>query len=283
MKKKLSIFSFLLILGVGTIVAQTTVPLPPHSNSYSGLTRGYWFTAPSDFVINTLNVPTDASSDPQSVAVIKLAAPPALWPVTTSTYTTEAIFQNVPGNTPITVNVQVLAGEVIGILGSRGNAVNSYGASPFNTDILGMPITISRLGMQDNLATNWPHPIFAESGGSIGRVEMAVSATGDIPTMGEWGLIILTLLTLTLGAVTVRRRQMALAGIGEASVSLDSLPFERSSFFRMLGFVLGAALLTFVAAISLGYELTSADIPGTLLAAPIAAYLLHLVMGRKND
>lgn len=102
--------------------------------------------------------------------------------------------------------------------------------------------------------------------------------------MGEWGLIILALLVLSFGTVFMMRRQTAMAGAGNVSMSQNSgIPFDRASFGRMLAEVAVGLAATFsIAVLGFGYEMTNADVPGALIAAPIAAYLLHLLFGAKK-
>ena len=101
--------------------------------------------------------------------------------------------------------------------------------------------------------------------------------------MGEWGLIILALLVLSFGTVFMMQRQTGLAGAGNQSVSAGStIPFDQTTFAQMLLGVLVTLALVFVLSVwGFGYEMTQADLPGSLIAAPIAAYLLHLIFGKK--
>lgn len=199
----LKILPFFLFLSVAGI-AQELMPIPPQTTTFTGLTRGYWFTAPRDFVITAVRVPTDASTAPQSIVVVKLNTPPPLFPMNTTDYETLALFQNVPGSDAIPVDIEVTEGDVIGILGSRGsNSVNSYGSpNPHNTTILGEPVVIDRFLMQGDLETQWPFQVSTELNGTFfGRVEMTVSADRQpLPSMGQWGLILLGILVVSFGA-----------------------------------------------------------------------------------
>lgn len=175
MKLKFTLFFFLICAISGVSYGQTLMDVGPHSSNYSGLTRGYWFTAPVDFNITGLRVPTDASSLDQSVEVVRLNAVPPLFPTTTNAYTSLFIAQNIPGTGVIATNIQVNVGDVIGVLGCRGNAVNSYGAGTYNTTISGSPVTLTRFGFQDDLSTVAAFDVWAAASGSIGRVELYYS------------------------------------------------------------------------------------------------------------
>ena len=119
----------------------------------------------------------------------------------------------------------------------------------------------------------------------LNRATMALTGPpSTVPTMGEWGLIILALLVLSFATVFMMRRQTAIAGMGEVSMSQSSgIPFDKSSFGKMLASVMIGLVAVFaVAVLVFGYEMTNADVPGSLIAGPIAAYLLHLLFGKKK-
>ena len=104
-----------------------------------------------------------------------------------------------------------------------------------------------------------------------------------IPTMGEWGLIILALLVLCFATVFMMRRQTAIAGMGNVSMSgTGGIPFDKASYTKMLVTVMIGLAVVFAVAVSLfGYEMTNADVPGSLIAGPVLAYLLHLMFSKK--
>ena len=107
------------------------------------------------------------------------------------------------------------------------------------------------------------------------------NAPTGIPTMSEWGLILFALIMFTLAVVfgTQRQRAMAIANGGSASAGFQSkLPFAKEVYFKMLPLVYLAFTLVFaIFILFFGYALTSADIPGSLAAGAIVAYLLHFV------
>jgi hypothetical protein len=103
-----------------------------------------------------------------------------------------------------------------------------------------------------------------------------------IPTMGQWGLITLFLIMLSMGTVLVMRRQASVAGTN-VSVADNKVPFSKALYPKVLVACLVAVAAIFAVAVAFfGYELTNADIPGSLLATPVLAYLVHLVIGKKN-
>jgi hypothetical protein len=82
MIKKFLLVALFIIIAVPALTndsvlsAQTMMPLPSQSSTFNGSVRGYYFTAPTDFTITGLRVPTDASTSSQSIEVVRLTAPP---------------------------------------------------------------------------------------------------------------------------------------------------------------------------------------------------------------
>lgn len=159
-----------------TIVGPFAVSMPPQTSTFSSNARGYVFTAPNDFVITSLFVPTTASSGNQDIAVVKFNGniPPPFFSATTNAFTVEFLTQNNSTVGSIPVNIPVLAGEVIGILGTR-NAVNSYSNAGNVITINGSSVALTRLGMQFPLNTTAPQDLWQEAGGSISRIEFEYS------------------------------------------------------------------------------------------------------------
>ncbi|MBL0202617.1 MAG: hypothetical protein IPP81_21425 [Chitinophagaceae bacterium] len=157
---------------------QSLLAMPAQSSTFTGNVRGYWFTAPTDFVITSLSVPTTASSAGQSIAVVKFNGntPPPVFSATTNAFTTEFFTRNNATAGSIPCNIPVAAGEVIGILGYRGT-INSYANGDHNTTIAGFPVQLQRLGMQFPLTTTNPQNIWREfgAGAFISRIEFEYS------------------------------------------------------------------------------------------------------------
>lgn len=149
-----------------------TIPLNAQTSTFSGSARGYFFTAPTNFTMTALRVPTDASTGNQNVAVVRFtgATPPPAFPGTTNAFTTLFVSQNNPAAGNIPVNIAINAGDVIGILGTRGADVNSYSTAPNTTTIGTFSVPLTRMGMQFPLATTAPQQIFSEAAFQISRV-----------------------------------------------------------------------------------------------------------------
>ena len=188
--RSLSVVHFLaLALGVAMgsmpAMAQKQIDLPEHTGPFTSpvSVRGYWFTAPKDFAITGVEVPTDASSGNQSIAVVRFAAEPPLFDATTNDFEVLFLTQDDSATGMIPTYLEIASGDVIGVLGSR-NGVASYASAPFASSIDGLPITLRRLGMQFPLASTAPQQLFTEEGSSISRVRLFYGPVYD-PIIAE--------------------------------------------------------------------------------------------------
>ena len=150
----------------------TLMPLPEHTSTFTGNVRGYWFTAPTSFVVTGLRVPNDVVGD-QTIEIIRFnSGPPPTWSGTTNDFVSLGRWVSVSGSAIIECNIPVSAGDYIGILGCRGTTT-SYGPNNYATTINGNAVTLTRLGMQYQLPTNVAQDVFQEpTGSSLGRIEM---------------------------------------------------------------------------------------------------------------
>ena len=186
-----SLFSCLVSNAYGTMLSsnamlfvtttETVMPLPPHQTTYSGSARGFWFTAPRSFVITGVEVPAEAGTGNQSIAVVRFNSDePPTYPNTTNDFTVLFLTQNNPATGKIAANILVTQGEWIGVMGVRGD-VNSYGVGPYTSDILGTPVTLTRMGMQYPLSSTAPQDLWQEPSGNISRVMVYVSSATPQP------------------------------------------------------------------------------------------------------
>ncbi|HRP88650.1 MAG TPA: PKD domain-containing protein [Edaphocola sp.] len=183
MKTFLSHLKFLKILfllfyclqGINKLNAQTMMPLPAHSNVYTGSVRGYWFTAPTAFTITGLKVSPEAGTGTQSIHLMKINDPvPVVFSATSTNFTTLAYISNAPNNTIQSVNVQVNAGDIIGVLGQVAGVSNSYSAnSPFSSTIGSYTVPLGRLLYQGNITSSAaPNYSTEPTSNQISRVEI---------------------------------------------------------------------------------------------------------------
>ncbi len=167
----------ILILSANKTQAQTAIAVGPQTTTFTSMVRGYFFTAPTNFTICQLYIPSDASTGVQNIEVVRFTngAPPA-YAGTTNAFTSLFYINNYAPNTPIPCNIQVSAGDVIGVYGARGtNMVNSYGSPNYVTTIMGNNATLQRSGMQFNLNTQQMHDIWSEVNYNIGRIIMYIN------------------------------------------------------------------------------------------------------------
>ena len=189
--RSLSVVHFLaLALGVAMAsmpaMAQKQIDLPAHTGPFSSpiSVRGYWFTAPKDFAITGVEVPTDASEGNQSIAVVRFTAEPPIFDATTDDFEVLFLTQDDSATGMIPTYLEISSGDVIGVLGSR-EGIASYASGPYASSIDGLPITLRRLGMQFPLASTAPQQLFTEEeGGSISRVRLFYGPVYD-PIIAE--------------------------------------------------------------------------------------------------
>jgi len=107
--------------------------------------------------------------------------------------------------------------------------------------------------------------------------KVRVICSDQVPTLSEWGMIIFSLLILTLITVVVARRRTAgvAAGTG-ADVSISGPMFIPQVFVKTLTVTLGLAAVVLVVAGLLSQSLPLRDIAGTIISAGIIAYMAHL-------
>ncbi|MDC0231331.1 T9SS type A sorting domain-containing protein [Aureispira] len=169
------------IFWVEEVESISTANMLDHGNdisSYVGRSRGYFFNAPTDFTITGLRVPTNHSTDNQSVEVVRFSSVPSTYPATSNNFVSLFRAADVVGASVIPCNIAINSGDIIGIIGSRGNScINSYGLANHSTSIAGIPVILKRCGIQSNIATNPANNIWQETNNPIGRIEMYYDAS----------------------------------------------------------------------------------------------------------
>jgi hypothetical protein len=157
--------------------AQTMIPLPGYGSAYSGNVRGLWFTAPCNFRIVGVRVPTNASTGNQAVQIVRINTTIAnfTWANTTTLFTTLGYWYNVAGTGIIACDIPVQTGDYIGVLGQRSTYTNySITGAPFASTLNGLPISLGRFGYQGSIASGSPATsVWTEPGSyAIGNVEV---------------------------------------------------------------------------------------------------------------
>ena len=153
-----------------------TLNVGSHGSVFSNaaLSRGFFFTAPQNFTIVGLRVPTSAGTGPQNVEVLRLNVTPPTYSASTTNFTSLYYAKGVAGTAFIKVNIPFTTGQIVGILGTRGTTTmnSSYATSPtYSTTLNGKPITLIRLLLQQSLYNQQADAV-STSASSYGRVEV---------------------------------------------------------------------------------------------------------------
>ena len=177
MKKYIAKLILLLISGLFavTLQSQTLMPIPAATSTYSGNTRGMWFTAPCNFTIVGLRVPSNLSTANSYIAVMDFGlVDPPTYSATTNSFTILINLKNVAGTAMIPVNIPILNGHRIGILGCRSTpSLSMYSSTaPYPTTIDGKATNLGRLGMQYDLTSTAPVDLWNEASAAIAVTEM---------------------------------------------------------------------------------------------------------------
>jgi hypothetical protein len=158
-----------------SIEAQSVIPVPAHGSNFLGNSRGFWFAAPCDFKLTGVRAPADYSIGAQTIHVIKFNAAPASYPSTTTVFTTLYYGSGITDTCYVDLDIQVLAGDVIGVLAVRndgsGISLTSYTTanSPITSAIGPYSVNLTRLGVQENIINNPGSAYWTEPGNPIGR------------------------------------------------------------------------------------------------------------------
>jgi hypothetical protein len=182
-----------------------TIDVGAQTRTSPSNTLGFHFTAPTDFVIVGLDLPTDASTENFDVAVLRFSTLNA-WDGDPSVY--DVLFESRDQGAALTgLSIAISAGDIIGILGSRAaNAVTSFGSANYSSSILGSAVTLSRLILRSDLRTEAlpTSRILGTRDGSISRVlvDVAPASISAVPLPGA-----LPLMALGLGALALVRRR----------------------------------------------------------------------------
>lgn len=117
-----------------------------------------------------------------------------------------------------------------------------------------------------------------------GSVTICYFPPTTVPTLSEWGLILLSLLILIIGVGYATAPNMqAASGIKVRNFSIRNLPFESKSVFKMWGMALFSILAFFaMAAFFFEYEMTSADPFGIFGSSFLVGYLSYLILNEHK-
>jgi len=143
--------------------------------------------------------------------------------------------------------------------------------------------SLNMLPESDTAGTKYVITLQVEDSGTgevaYAQMGITIEGIGKIPTLSEWGLIVFSLLILTLITVVVVRRRLATVAAGAGgtiSTSSTGPLFFPAIFFKSLTATLGLAVAVLIAAIAVSGTLPLRDIAGSLISAAIVAYIAHL-------
>lgn len=162
------LLSFSVAISVLYAQVQIQTPMPAQTSNFSINARGYYFVAPTCFTITGAEVPTDASSGNQSIAIVRFESTPPIYSATTDNFDVLYLTQDNPAPGILPMNIVINQGDIIGVMGVRAN-VNSYSNVGNTTTIDGFSVTLNRIGMQFPLATTSPQQLWTEISSNITR------------------------------------------------------------------------------------------------------------------
>jgi len=176
-RKSLIVNLFLTVLAF-EVYADEVINIPDHDSNdvRSEATRGFYFTAPLDFTITGIDVPTDTGTSPFDASIYRLKSVttfPSFVPLSDIETLADFSDQSTAVNG---LNIAVSQGEIIGAVGRRGN-INSYTTranNTFDSYIGGHLVTFTRLAVNSYQSDN-PLQMFTNGVYPSGRVFLTYS------------------------------------------------------------------------------------------------------------
>ena len=109
-------------------------------------------------------------------------------------------------------------------------------------------------------------------------------APSTIPTLGEWGMVILSLLMGSFGLAYIRRESFAFATEGGSMKEEGGMmPFDATLFKKCLLVFAGITIAGFAASVAYMGHVQLSDAIGGPICAAVAAYFAHLVVLMKRE
>ena len=176
-RKSLIVNLFLTVLAF-EVYADEVINIPDHDSNYAKdqKPRGFYFTAPVNFTITGIDVPTDAGASPFDASIYRLknvTTYPPYMPLSDIETLADFSDQSTAVNG---LNIAVTQGEIIGAVGRRG-IITSYTTranNTFDSYIGGHLVTFTRLGANSYQSDN-PLQMFTNGVYPSGRVFLTYS------------------------------------------------------------------------------------------------------------
>ena len=176
----------------------TPIDLPVNTSIYSSSSavRGFYFVAPTAFVITGFEAPNEYTTPEtdQTVVCYVISTPP------TGAYTATAadvkFFGTGKANTVLTPKAPIVVnkGDWVGVMGAcHANAApstyrNAYATGSYKSSVLGQPIELNRLWMNADPRVNLGVGTINPSTGSLARVFVHVKGNVTVPTLDTSGV-----------------------------------------------------------------------------------------------
>ena len=163
------LFCFLIVLNVDReVIAQDQILLDVGTADtvfYNENSMGYWFTAPSCFIISGFRLPTSGSTLSQTLEVLRFDSIPPHFESFTDNFESLDYVQANGDSAVVDANIAISAGDIIGILGSHGvnEFPNFYHAGDYNTTIAGASVTLRKISFPGNVAQDEAFEVSADS------------------------------------------------------------------------------------------------------------------------
>jgi hypothetical protein len=160
------------------------------------------------------------------------------------------------------------------ILNNEPKSFQASGVEWSHNPPTGIPLIPSvnfQLNGFNSAADFFPEEVFQEDAGGQGK-----HVTRGVPTLSEWGTILFGLL-LTAGAMRfLSTRRLTLAAAGDSTGQIRTPGFDSALYVKILAVTLLLAAAIVVAAGLLVAAPSTLDLIGSVLAASIVAYIVHL-------
>ena len=178
MIRKSLIFNLFLTIFSFEVYADEVINIPDHDSNFvqSSAAQGFYFTAPVNFTITGIDVPTDTGASPFDASIYRLknvTTYPPYMPLSDIETLADFSDQSTAVNG---LNIAVSQGEIIGAVGRRGN-ITSYTTranNTFDSYIGGHLVTFTRLGANSYQSDN-PLQMFTNGVYPSGRVFLTYS------------------------------------------------------------------------------------------------------------
>lgn len=195
----------------------------------------------------------------------------------------------IPCGTAQTLNLSFLppeVGQTVSTLINTGGLCNTTINQNTSGAVSNTSVTIT--GAACNVGTH--HILYTATDDGTPNASTTVDITvvitpcANVPTISEWGLFILCLISLTIGMIFIYRRESAFAFAGSGSSNQKMNLFDRSLFGKVLAITLGLAVAgLFISYLAIG-SITVTDTIGSVISAAVIAYMSHLfILFRRRE